>query len=62
MTGPAFDAQPWNPASVQAAPAGSIAFTFDDADHGVMRWSVDAMSGTKDITRQVFALPASVCR
>jgi hypothetical protein len=62
MTGPAFDAQPWNPASVQAAPAGSIAFTFDDADHGVMRWSVDAMSGTKDITRQVFAFPASVCR
>ncbi|HEX6634535.1 MAG TPA: YncE family protein [Usitatibacter sp.] len=59
--GSPFDA-PWNPAAARITPVGSVSFAFEDADHGEMTYRVDALAGTQPITRQVFDVPASVCR
>jgi hypothetical protein len=60
--GPPLTMTPWDPTRVTRTPAGSIAFTFADASHGVATYTVDGLSQSKAITRQVFAAPASVCR
>ena len=60
--GPSFEAVPWDPAKVKLAAAGQVTFTFSDADSGTMTYTVDGISGSKAITRQVFAAPPTVCR
>jgi hypothetical protein len=60
--GPALDAQPWNTATVRAMPVGSISLTFSDAANGMMTASVDGITVTEPISREVFATPTSVCR
>jgi hypothetical protein len=47
--GPTFDAS-----NVQLFTVGSVTLTFGDADHGTLSYSVDGVSGTKSITRQLF--------
>ena len=57
-TGPAFDAMPFDPAQVVATSVGSATLTFADADNGSFAYSVNGVSQTKALTRQVFgALP-----
>jgi YVTN family beta-propeller protein len=60
--GPPLTMTPWDPARVTRIPAGSIAFTFTDASNGVATYTLDGMTQSKAITRQLFASPASVCR
>ena len=60
-TGPAFSANPWNPALVGVIPVGVATFTFSDTSNGTFAYSVDATSQTKAITREVFATPPTVC-
>ena len=60
-TGPAFNANPWNPTQVGIDPAGTATFTFSDIANGTFAYTVDGISQSKPITRQVYAAPATVC-
>lgn len=59
--GPAFSAVPWNPSQVTATAVGSGTLTFTDADNGSFAYTVNGVSQTKAITRQIYATPASTC-
>ena len=52
--GPAFNAVPFSPAGVTATPVGSGTLTFSDANNGSFAYTVNGISQTKPITRQVF--------
>ena len=52
--GPAFSAVPFSPAGVTATPVGSGTLTFSDANNGSFAYTVNGISQTKPITRQVF--------
>jgi hypothetical protein len=61
-TGPAFSADPWNPALVVGTSVGNATFTFTDANNGTFSYSVNGISQVKPITRQNFGTPLTVCR
>ncbi len=61
-TGPAFNATPWNPSAVTVTPVGTASFTFSDTNNGTFAYTVDGISQSKAITRQVYASPPTVCR
>ena len=60
-TGPAFNEVPFNSAKVATAPVGTATFSFNDADNGTFAYTVNGVSGSKPITRQVFASPMPTC-
>jgi hypothetical protein len=45
---------PYNAAAVNAQVAGTITFTFTDLNHAVMTYTIDGVTQSKPITRQVF--------
>ena len=51
--GPAFGPT-FNPALVQATPAGTVAAVFNDANSGYITYTVDGVSASKGIVRQLF--------
>jgi hypothetical protein len=55
-TGPPLGAV-FDPAQVQRIEAGSGTLSFSDADHGTFSYTVNGVSQTKSITRQVFGPP-----
>jgi hypothetical protein len=56
--GPAFNAVPWDPATVVPTEAGTATLTFTDASNGTFSYTIGAVSQNKAITREVFgALP-----
>ena len=61
-TGPAFNASPWRSSQVALTQAGTITITFNDAANATVSYVVDGLSQAKTITRQVYSLPATVCR
>ncbi len=61
-TGPAFNASPWQSSAVSVVPVGTATFDFSDANNGIFFYTVDGVSQSKPITRQVYASPATVCR
>ncbi|MEO7813041.1 MAG: hypothetical protein ABIR73_13475 [Usitatibacter sp.] len=61
MRGPAFNAVPFDPARVAATPVGAASFSFTDAEHGLFRYTVNGVAGSKAITRQVFSTLAPAC-
>jgi hypothetical protein len=60
-TGPAFNGT-WNPAAVATTQVGTVALSFGDMSTGTFSYTVDGVSGSKPITRDVFADPPTVCR
>ncbi len=52
-SGPPFGAT-FNPAQVHSSAVGSITVSFNGANNGVINYTVDGVSGTKNITRQLF--------
>lgn len=60
--GPAFDRVPWDPAQVTVTQVGTATFTFSDANNGTFAYTVNGISQSKPITRQVFATPTTVCK
>ena len=58
-TGPAFNAVPWTP--INLVVAGTMSFTFADGNAASLTYRVDGVSVTKQISRQVFALPKTQC-
>ncbi len=59
--GPAFSAVPWDPAQVTATQVGTGTLRFTDANNGSFAYTVNGVTQTKDITRQLYASPAGTC-
>ncbi|HUI99762.1 MAG TPA: hypothetical protein VLY46_05970 [Usitatibacter sp.] len=59
--GPSFDAVPWDPAGVAAMQVGSATFSFTDANDATFSYTVDGVSQSKPITREIYGSPATVC-
>jgi hypothetical protein len=53
-TGPAFSAMPFNPTQVMATQVGTGTITFSDANDATFAYTVNGVSQTKAITREVF--------
>jgi hypothetical protein len=60
-TGPAFNAVPFNPASVTPTAVGSVTLTFTDGNTGTFAYTVNGVSQAKPITRQVFSNGGTIC-
>jgi len=60
-TGPAFSSATFDPNAVHATKVGTGTFTFSDASNGTFSYTVNGTAGSKPITRESFATPASVC-
>jgi photosystem II stability/assembly factor-like uncharacterized protein len=61
-TGPAFSAVPFDPNRVISTDAGTATFTFADGNNATFAFTVSGVSQTKQITREVFAAPGTVCQ
>jgi hypothetical protein len=59
-TGPAFNAVPFNPMQVTPTQVGTGTLSFSDANNGTFAYTVNGISQTKNITRQVFG-PLPTC-
>jgi len=60
--GPAFNAVPFKPANVVATSVGTATFTFVDGNTGTFNYTLNGVTQTKPITRQVFVAPGTVCQ
>ena len=61
-TGPAFDAVPFTPiGAANVAQVGTMQLRFSDGVHGTLAYTVDGISVTKAIERQVFSAPLPAC-
>jgi hypothetical protein len=61
-TGPAFNAVPFNPANVVATAVGTATLSFTDGTTGTFAYTVNGVSQTKAVTREVFTNPGTVCQ
>jgi hypothetical protein len=62
VTGPSFDAVPWDPALVVETTVGNAIVAFGDPDNGVFTYTINGIvTQAKPITRQLFAAPVPVC-
>ncbi|HET7731533.1 MAG TPA: YncE family protein [Usitatibacter sp.] len=60
--GPPYTAAQWDRSKVAQAPVGSVSLAFSDANNATLTYTMDTVTQTKAITRNVFATPATVCR
>jgi len=60
--GPPVSASPWDPSKVSRTPTGNVTLSFTDDSNATFSYTVGTVSGSKPITRQVFASPATRCR
>ena len=60
-TGPAYNAASFNPASVAGTAVGSASLVFSDSNNGVFTATVDGVTVTKAITRQVYSAQLPTC-
>jgi len=60
-TGPPFNAVPFDPAKVTSSAVGPASFTVIDGNSVTFAYTVDGISQTKTITREVFQAPGTVC-
>ena len=60
-TGPAFDAVPFDPAKGSWVKAGTAKLSFANGNSGAFAYTINGVSQTKSITRDVFAAPGTVC-
>jgi len=60
-TGPPFNAVPFNPANVISTAVGTATFTFTDGNTASFAYTVNMVSQTKSIVREVFQSPGTTC-
>ena len=60
VTGPAFNAVPFDPARVAETAVGRMSVTFDSPAQGRLAYTVNGISQTKPIVKQVFG-PEPIC-
>jgi len=61
-TGPPFSAEPFDPAIVVETTIGHATLTFSDGNKATFVYTVNGVSQTKTVTRQVFGPPGTLCR
>jgi hypothetical protein len=61
-TGPAFNAVPFDPAAVAGTNVGTFSLAFTDGNTGTFGYTVNGITQTRPITREVFATPGTVCQ
>lgn len=61
-TGPPFDSVPFNPSDVMGTAVGTASFTFADGNDASFAYTVNDVSQTKALTREVFVSPGTVCQ
>lgn len=61
-TGPPFGSSPFDPAKVVVTDAGTATLTFTNGNAGTFAYTLDGVTQTKAITRQVFRSPGTVCQ
>ena len=61
-SGPPFDAVPFDPARVTATAVGPASLAFTNGNAGTFAWSVDGITGSSPITRQIFQSPGTICQ
>jgi hypothetical protein len=61
-TGPPLSAVPFNPGAVVETTVGTATLTFADGNSATFAYSVNGVSQTKPITRQVFTAPGTLCQ
>lgn len=66
LTGPPFNTTPFPPIGSPGGPmisiAGSATFTFTDGNRAMFNYTVDGVTQTKTITRQILQPPGTVCQ
>jgi hypothetical protein len=60
-SGPAFSLSPWT-GPINVTEVGTGTFTFSGPDAGTFAYTVEGVSQSKAITRQVYAAPETICR
>lgn len=60
--GPPFSSPSWDASRVGVAAAGNATLTFSSADNGSFSYTLDGITQSKAVTRQVFSTPKTVCR
>jgi hypothetical protein len=61
VTGPPFSAVPFDPNTVVETPVGNATITIIDGNHVKFDYTVNGVTQTKNLTRQVFVEPGTVC-
>jgi hypothetical protein len=61
VSGPGFDAEPWDPDTVVETEIGEAKITFADGNRATFEYTVNGVTQSKQIERQVFAPPGTVC-
>ena len=57
--GPPFNANPWRPNTLSTV--GTMSVAFSDGNSATLTYTVDGVTVTKAITRQLFGIPATQC-
>ena len=60
--GPAFDAVPFDPALVTMTAVGTATLTFANGNSATFAYTVDGNSQAKQITREIFVAPGTLCQ
>ncbi len=60
-TGPAFNAVPFNPSQIGVTPVGTVTLSFTDTNNGTFNYTVNGISQSKPIIRQVFSATVPTC-
>jgi hypothetical protein len=61
-TGPAFNATTFDPAAVKPKAVGALTVDFASGNSARFAYTVDGVAQSKQIVRQVFVLPGTVCK
>ncbi len=61
-TGPAFNAVPFLPANIGLMAVGPLTLTFANGNSANFAYTVNGVTQSKPITRQVFRTPGTVCQ
>ena len=61
-TGPAFNATPFDPTRIGTTTVGTATLSFANGNLGSFAYTVNGVSQTKTITRQILRSPGTVCR
>jgi hypothetical protein len=61
-TGPAFNAVPFNPASVVPTAVGTATLSFTNGNAGTFAYTVNGVSQAKAVTREVFSGAGTTCQ
>jgi hypothetical protein len=60
-TGPPLYSLPWDPSAVMSKEAGSATLAFLNERNATFTYTIDGVTDSKTITRQVFASPVGTC-